>query len=210
VKANLPAVREVAALFVSRRSIYKHLPGVDCYDRTRNAANFSGGKPVIAHPPCRCWSRMRHQVALCQGARAKEMDLGKWAVEIVTKCGGVLEQPAGSLLWEACQLPRCGDRSDPFCFTVYVEQSWFGFPTPKPTWLLVCGVPKHLVRVPSYKLMPKSLVSFSDLNSFERSRTMRPFAEWLCQLSRLTWWSMPSSRSGRHVGTGGFCPLPCQ
>lgn len=202
-RANTPAVtgyakkgvRQIAALFVSRRSIYQHLPGVDCFDRVRDARQFAGGKPVVAHPPCRCWSKLRHQVRLDANATAAEMELGKWAVSIVMECGGVLEQPAGSLLWDACQLPRLGDHSDPFCFSVYVEQSWFGFPTPKPTWLLVCGVPKHLVKVPSYQLMPKSLVNFSNLSAFERSRTMRPFAEWLCQLARATWWGLGKNRA---------------
>lgn len=190
---QLTGPREIAALFVSRRSIYRHLPGVEVFDRTRNAANFAGSKPVVAHPPCRLWCKLRHQAGANTPAAAKEAekDLGKWAVEQVMKWGGVLEQPAGSLLWEACQLPRCGDYSDPFCFTIYVEQAWFGFPTPKATWLLVCGVPKSLVEVPSYQLRDRSLTSFNDLNTFERSRTMEPFARYLCQLARATWWSLP-------------------
>ena len=181
-------MQTIAAIFVSRRSIYRHLPGVDCWDRSRNAANFAATVPVIAHPPCRCWSKLRHQVRLNDKATATEKALGVWAVETVIKNGGVLEQPAGSLLWDACQLPRCDDRTDPFLWTLYIEHGWFGFPTRKPTWLLVSGVPSSQVRVPNYQLMPKSLVNFSKLNSFERSRTMRPLAEWLCQLARASWW----------------------
>ena len=125
----------VAALFVSRRTIYRHLPGVDVWDRTRDACQFAGGMPIIAHPPCRCWSKLSHQVTLTPPQVEKEKALGVWAVEQVMKWGGVLEQPAGSRLWEACQLPGPRDASDPFCFTLYVEQSWFGFPTPKSsTW----------------------------------------------------------------------------
>lgn len=183
---------EIAALFVSRRSIYRHFDGVDVYDRTRNALTWKGGCCGVFHPPCRFWSKLRHQA--CANVPAADVEaeknLGRWAVEQVMRWGGVLEQPAGSLLWDACKLPLPGDYSDPFCFTIYVEQSWFGFPTPKPTWLLVCGVPKSLVKVPSYQLQTKSVVSFNALNSFERSRTMEPFAAWLCQLARLSWWSL--------------------
>lgn len=183
---------QVAALFVSGRTIYRHLPGVEVFDKRRDARQFAGGMSVVAHPPCRHWSRLRHQAGA--NATAAEIEeekrLGVWAVEQVMRWGGVLEQPAGSLLWDACQLPRCGDYSDAFCFTEYIEQSWFGFPTPKATWLLVCGVPRRLVNVPTFQLRAKSLASFSDLNSFERSRTMRPMAEWLCQLARASWWGL--------------------
>lgn len=179
--------RPVSALLVSRRSIYKHLDGVDCFDSSRNAANFAGLTPVVAHPPCRCWSKYLASQARPKD-RAAEMNLGLWAVEKVMACGGVLEQPAGSKLWEACQLPRPGDNTDPFCYTVYLEQSWFGFPTPKTTWILVCGVPRANLPAVPFKLMPKSLVDFQKLNAFQRSRTMMPFAEWLCQTARATWW----------------------
>ncbi len=37
--------RQVAALCVSGRSIYKHLPGVDCFDHRRDARQFAGQCP---------------------------------------------------------------------------------------------------------------------------------------------------------------------
>jgi hypothetical protein len=120
------------------------------------------------------------------------MQLGLWAVETVMRCGGVLEQPAGSKLWEAAKLPALGDHRDPFLYTVYLEQSWFGFPTPKPTWILICGVPRAWLPALPFVLMPKSLVPFNQLNQAERSRTMEPLANWLCQVSRATWWSLPN------------------
>ena len=45
-----------AKIMASGKSIYKTMPGVDAYDRLRDALTFSGGMPVIAHPPCRAWS----------------------------------------------------------------------------------------------------------------------------------------------------------
>lgn len=46
----------VAALCVAGNSIYKGMPGVICYDKARDARQFTGGMPVVAHPPCRFWS----------------------------------------------------------------------------------------------------------------------------------------------------------
>lgn len=181
----------IAALFVSPRSVYTKLPAVECYTVRNPVANFAGGKPVVAHPPCRCWSKLRHQVTLDADSTGRERQLGIDAVSTVMREGGVLEQPAGSLLWDACQLSRPGRVDDPFCYTIYVEQSWFGFPTPKPTWLLICGVPRSQVQMPDFNLRCQNPRSFNELNSFERSRTMGSFAEWLCQIARSTWWQLP-------------------
>lgn len=189
MSAKPTVARTVSALFVSGRSIYKHLPGVDAFDRNRGARQFAGGTPVIAHPPCRCWSKFLAGQANPPDREA-EKNLGRWAVATVQRCGGVLEQPAGSKLWADAKLPAVGDFSDPFCFTIYVEQSWFGFPTPKPTWLLVCGVPSRSIQTPDFRMMDRSRVSFKDLNHFARSATTRNFATWLLGIARESWWTL--------------------
>ena len=38
----------VAALFCHPKSIYKTLPGVDAWDRQRDALKWPGGEPIIA------------------------------------------------------------------------------------------------------------------------------------------------------------------
>lgn len=48
--------RPVAVLCVQRRTQYRDLPGVECYDIDRDVRTFAGGMPVVAHPPCRSWS----------------------------------------------------------------------------------------------------------------------------------------------------------
>ena len=48
-----PTVRNVAALCVAPNSHYKTMPGVDAYDISRDVRSFTGGMPVVAHPPCR-------------------------------------------------------------------------------------------------------------------------------------------------------------
>ena len=59
--------RKVAALFVRRDSVYKKIPGVDCYDIDRDARTFPGGMPIVAHPPCRTWGKYRHRAKAPDG-----------------------------------------------------------------------------------------------------------------------------------------------
>jgi hypothetical protein len=80
---------QVAVLFAREDSIYKTMPNVDVWDAARNALNWQGGCPVIAHPPCRAWGRLRHFAKPVDG----EKDLARWAVAQVRKWGGVLEHP---------------------------------------------------------------------------------------------------------------------
>jgi hypothetical protein len=119
-------LRDVAALCVSGRSYYKYVSGVHAFDRARDARTFRGGIPVVAHPPCRLWSEYLRGHARCEDVPG-EMALGLWCVEQVKKNGGVLEQPARSRLWSAAGLPLPGDLADPFLYSVYVEQRWFGY-----------------------------------------------------------------------------------
>lgn len=130
------SLRRIAALYVKRNTIYRRLPGVDCFDVSRDARSFAGGVPVIAHPPCRLWSRMSH----LSSAPESERLLALHAVEQVRTCGGVLEHPAFSKLWAAASLPAAG-QWDAYGYTVAILQHDFGHPAAKPTWLYVVGVP---------------------------------------------------------------------
>jgi hypothetical protein len=179
-------MRKIAALFVSGRSIYKHLPDVEAWDRTRDAAKFTDPMPVIAHPPCRTWSKnLSHQARpVCF---EKEQDLARFAVKIVMQNGGVLEQPAESKLWEDCQLPRLNDKTDPFCYSMQVEQRWFGYGSRKKTWLLICGVPRSSLPAIPFRFDAQAKSDLWD-NAAQRSRTEKEFAEWLCQVARSVWW----------------------
>lgn len=178
--------RPIAALFVAGRSIYRHMEGVRCYGARENALTFNLPIPLVAHPPCRTWSKnLRHQAKPLD--LLAEQNLGRWAVEVVMKNGGVLEQPAESYLWPACQLPGTNDHSDPFCYTLQVEQSWWGHFSRKKTWLLICGVPRH-----SLPKIPFRFAGHANSTGWgckeQRSATPAPFAEWLCQVARSVWW----------------------
>jgi len=178
-------MRTVAILCAARKSVYHSLAGVDVYDAARDALTFPGGMPVVAHPPCRGWSaRTRHQAKPAPG----EMDLGLWCADQLRRCGGVLEQPAWSHLFAAAGLPlplqRCGE-----LWTIQVEQYWWGYPTPKPTWICFCRVDPCTVHLP-FRLRNRGsrksnrYDAWSRLTTRKRSATPVEFAAWLVDLAR--------------------------
>jgi hypothetical protein len=155
------------------------MPGVTTYDRTRDALTFDGLSPVVAHPPCRLWSKYLSHFAN-PPAPDLERAYGFFAILAAETFGGVVEQPAHSALWRAANLPLPG-QSTPRGFTVYVEQCWFGFPTRKPTWLYVCRVPMNQVQTPAFRLECQS----SRMNGQPPlSQTTPTFAAWLVQIAR--------------------------
>jgi hypothetical protein len=124
----------ISVLFVAKNSVYKTL-GVDCWDEERDALKWPGGNPIVAHPPCRLWSRwMKH----FSKADPSEKGCARFAVKQVRQWGGVLEHPACSTLWDELNLPLPG-RSDSDGITIAVEQMWWGHKARKATWLYICG-----------------------------------------------------------------------
>lgn len=128
-------MRTVAALYIDPRGPYPKLPGVDCWDAARDARLYDGLHPVVAHPPCGPWGRL----AFC--SRETTADCGPRAVAQVRAYGGVLEHPAHSRLWQACGLPKPGERPD--CYggcTIEVAQVEWGHVARKRTWLYLVGL----------------------------------------------------------------------
>lgn len=112
----------VAALWVQRGSVYKRLLGhAYCWDEDRDARTYDGPWPVVCHPPCGPWG------VLAWRCRQSRLD-GIAAMEIVHRCGGVVEQPRGSQLFK--QFGRGG-------YVIHLMQGEWGFPAPKPTLLYV-------------------------------------------------------------------------
>ncbi len=134
-----PALREdVVALYVDPRGPY---PGLVAfwYDAKRNAMNYRGPLPVVAHPPCGPWSHLSRL-----HKHAEEIALAPHAVAVVQRCGGVLEHPKGSKLWDACGLPKPDEREDDFGgATIEVSQCDWGHPARKRTWLYIVSGPGH-------------------------------------------------------------------
>lgn len=127
----------VSVLFARADSVYKTLPGVDVWDQARDARNWPGGNPVVAHPPCRMWGRLRQ---FAHGT-PEEKALGPWAVSRVREFGGVLEHPAYSMLWAHCGLPRPGQFPDDFGgWSIEIQQFHWGHRAEKATWLYIVGL----------------------------------------------------------------------
>jgi hypothetical protein len=133
----------IAALYVETNGVYYGLPDVDPWDKERDALLYDGPWPVVAHPPCASWSLMGN----CRPEVRARGDGGTFAhaLDAVRTFGGVLEQPAHSRAWDAFNLPAplvvegwtgglCGG------WSAYVEQSRYGYPLRKPTWLYCYGL----------------------------------------------------------------------
>jgi len=178
------AQRLVAALCVAPRSVYKVMPGVEAYDRARDVETFTGGMPVVAHPPCRAWSAYTaHQAKPSAGER----EIGLLCAEWLRREGGVLEQPAHSRLFVAAGLPMPGDRIGDLQ-TMVVWQAWWGYPMRKATWLCFSRVDLSGVVVP-YRLHD-SRSGEGDrrreqrMSKHQRAATCLPFATWLVSIAR--------------------------
>lgn len=175
-------MRTVAILCASPRSVYTRMAGVEVYTPERDAWTFRGGMPVVAHPPCRVWSRYtRHQAK----PGPDEERLGIWCAAAVEANGGILEQPAHSHLWARLGLPEPGLRARWEAWSTCVWQAWWGYPMRKATWLYFRGIPPPLVRTP-LRLHPAGgdRAAEKRMSDAQRSATTPAFAEWLVELAR--------------------------
>lgn len=134
---------KVAALYVDTRGVYSALPGVECWGLPeRDAREYAGPWPVIAHPPCARWS------ILAQGFHPAMLGLddGCFAATLaaVERWGGVLEHPQSTAAWRVFDLPRATfgwwNRSlERPGWATCVWQGAYGHEVPKPTWLYYVG-----------------------------------------------------------------------
>lgn len=135
---------DCAVLFARRDSVYKSLVA-DVYDEDRDALNYNGSLPVIAHPPCRAWGQLR----MLANPRPGEKELAIWAVAQVRKWGGVLEHPRKSTLWPHCNLPAPGSTDEFGGWTLVISQRWWGHKAEKLTNLYIVGCsPKNIPLMP--------------------------------------------------------------
>lgn len=175
-------MRDVAVLCAARNSIYHTLPGVVVYDAVRDARTFPGGMPIVAHPPCRAWSAYcAHQAKPLPG----EKELGLWCCDMLRECGGVLEQPAHSRLFEAGGLPApCAMREG--LWSIQVDQAWWGDTRKKATWLCFSQIDPAAIEIP-FVLRATSRGDkrrWQLMSRNQRSATVPAMAEWLVQAAR--------------------------
>lgn len=176
----------VAVLFARQDSVYKTL-NVDVYDKDRDARSFAGGKPVIAHPPCRGWGRLRHFARPEPG----ELLNGIWAVRQVRLYGGVLEHPAFPLLFADTGCPAPGKGYDRYGgFTFPIDQFFWGHKARKPTWLYIVGIsiqdlPNFPIRLGEAEYVCGGTRSKRrpEITKAEREHTPIALATWLISLA---------------------------
>ena len=124
----------VAALYVDPNGPYPHL-AAEWWDEARDARRYAGRYPVVAHPPCGPWGRLR------KFSKKDRRELALVAVDQVRKFGGVLEHPASSQLFFEARLPLPGEFPDAFGGRTYdIAQGDFGHVAPKLTWLYAVGL----------------------------------------------------------------------
>ncbi len=169
----------VAVLFARKKTAYRSIPGVDIWDAKRDARNYAGRNPVVAHPPCRAFGKLKH----FSKPRPDEIELAVFSVAEVRRCGGVLEHPAHSSLWQSANLPLPGSRDEFGGFTWPIHQSWFGHRGHKATWLYVVGIePRDLPPMP-FALVTADRIDVEHMGRAERERTPLVLAQWLVELA---------------------------
>jgi hypothetical protein len=134
----------IAALFVCSNGVYYNLPNVDPWDWWRDAKEYKGPHPVVAHPPCTRWSRMASFLQWKQGIRIGDDDgCFKSALISVRTFGGILEHPAYSYAWKHFGLLKpeygkwTGDQHNGF--VTEIDQVAYSHRANKKTWLYCFG-----------------------------------------------------------------------
>jgi hypothetical protein len=200
---NEQSRRPVAILCASQKTYYRELPALEVYDIDRDARTFPGGMPVIAHPPCRRWTRFGMAMMKARLTRfgietppeevEAERQLGLFCARNVVEWGGILEQPAGSKLFAAAGLPLPGAAHSDNSFSLQVWQSWWGYPVRKQTWLYFRGINQSAIEIPFrlWNPLPGSQWYWynrgngsGSANAHIRSMTVPALAEWLVDLAR--------------------------
>jgi len=150
-----------SVLCVDNESNYFKIDGLDLWTRDRDAYLFTGCNPVIVHPPCQQWSRLRSFAKVNQ----VEKDLAVFCFELVLSNGGIFEHPSGSSFFKFV-----GYRP-----TISIDQSWFGFPARKRTYLFFNGFRPG--RLPlNFNAIEKTV---DQLAYKSRSRMPLTFCQWL-------------------------------
>lgn len=176
----------IAALFVATGGVYFGRPDVDPWDITRDARNYAGPHPVVAHPPCGAWGVWARQ-GWTKRPLGEDDGCFASALASVRRFGGVIEHPACSSAWKAHGLrqPRLAGgwwvADDVGGLTCTVEQGHYGHRARKPTWLYRsgAGAPPDLVWGRA-----TTAGNYNNISTKLRVATPPAFAELLLSLAR--------------------------
>lgn len=135
----------VTALFVQTKGVY-FIDGVDCWDEKRDARNYNGLLPVVAHPPCQRWGNMAFiNYARWGGEHNKPFaDNGCFesALQNVNRCSGVLEHPAKTRAFDFYKIQKPNKNGWLNCENYWVCEVWqsaYGHRANKATWVYYVG-----------------------------------------------------------------------
>ena len=166
----------IAALYVETNGVYFGLVDVDPWDEARDARCYAGPNPVVAHPPCQRWGRMKGGGPSLPGGRVPHHDEGCFAAAMtaVRNFGGVLEHPKDSSAWDYFGLmkpPATGGwvKADAFGgWTCCVDQGHYGHFANKRTWLYAvgCELPSLIWGKGAQKIHPVAL----ERHGYEKAR----------------------------------------
>lgn len=187
-------VSDVAVLYVDPRGPYPDLVE-HWYDAERDGRTYVGPLPVVVHPPCGPWGRLRHL------SRKDDPELARIAVAQVRAYGGVLEHPFGSLLFPEMGLPLPGELPDAYGGrTIEVCQCDWGHPARKRTWLYIVRAraippfppsrePTHWISGGRGRVGKKAKTTpvppgIKVCSAQQRRRTPLAFAQWLLEVAR--------------------------
>lgn len=168
----------VAALYVEPEGAYYGLAHVDPWDEVRDAREYRGPHPVVAHPPCERWGRFYHGSTRKPHQYRLGEDGGCFAAALtaVRNYGGVLEHPKDSLAWSyfGLRAPPAGGgwvQADAFGgWTCCVDQGRYGHFSNKRTWLYavapVEALPSLIWGKGEQRIHPRAL----ELHGYEKAR----------------------------------------
>lgn len=213
---------DVSVLYVDPRGVYPKLVA-DWWDEARDARNYAGPNPVVAHPPCSRWCRLAKFIEHRCGHRVGD-DGGcfRSALSSVRSFGGILEHPSHSIAWDEFRLPDL--QTQPYDnyggHTIEIEQVAWGHKARKTTWLYIVGIPVARVvdaafpwmnRGPWAHYEPTAEIghgmhkrrNYPRIGDREASRTPLAFAEWLIELAAQARRPPASSERGLCLEMGG-------
>ena len=176
---------KIPVLFTAHNSLYNDNDIFDCYDVERDAFSYTGRFPLIAHPPCRLFSRLRK----FSTAAIKEKQCAFFALARIRQFGGILEHPRSSTLWLDGNFKLDGSVDQYGGFLRSVNLSWFGFPAQKKTMLYFVGIkPGSLPPFPMSLNAITHVISSSgntgkkELSALYRSQTPRLMIDYFLEV----------------------------
>lgn len=154
-----------SVLCICENSNYLKIDGLDLWDKNRDVYNYTSSNVIIAHPPCQQWSKLK----AFANDDIKERDLAAFCFHLVKLNGGVFEHTACSSFFKFIGAD--------FSKIISVNQSWWGFPAKKPTYLYFENC-KPLSYPLSFDLVQKKV---SQMSYKKRSIMPLGFCKWLVE-----------------------------